>query len=95
VASAVDRKAVAREGITVFLCGGESFNRSSPYVYLTEYEDKMLKRRGPTCLRHHRGKIAAIAVGEAARPASGNSVETMRWRHTVQPFRLTVRPDMN
>jgi hypothetical protein len=30
VASAVDRKAVARaEGITVFLCGGESFNRSS------------------------------------------------------------------
>jgi len=30
VASAVDRKAAARaEGITVFLCGGESFNRSS------------------------------------------------------------------
>ena len=30
VASAVDRKAVARaEGITVFLCGDKSFNRSS------------------------------------------------------------------
>ena len=30
VASAVDRKAAARaEGITAFLCGGESFNRSS------------------------------------------------------------------
>ena len=30
VASAVDRKAAARaEGITTFLCGGESFNRSS------------------------------------------------------------------
>ena len=30
VASAVDRKAVARaEGITVLLCGDESFNRSS------------------------------------------------------------------
>ena len=62
VASAVDRKAVAREGITIFLCGGESFNRSSPYVYLTEYVDKMLKRRGRACLRHHRGEIAAIAL---------------------------------
>jgi hypothetical protein len=30
VASAVDRNAAARaEGITAFLCGGESFNRSS------------------------------------------------------------------
>jgi hypothetical protein len=30
VASAVDRKAAARaEGITAFLCGGESFSRSS------------------------------------------------------------------
>jgi hypothetical protein len=30
VASAVDRKAAARaEGVTAFLCGGESFNRSS------------------------------------------------------------------
>jgi hypothetical protein len=65
VASAVDRKAVARaEGITVFLCDGESFSRSSPYAYLTEYVDKMLKHRGRACLRHHRGEIAAIAVGE-------------------------------
>ena len=31
VASAVDRNEVARaEGITAFLCGGESFNRSGP-----------------------------------------------------------------
>src|SRR6266536_2707731 len=29
VASAVDRKAARAEGITAFLCGGESFNRSS------------------------------------------------------------------
>jgi hypothetical protein len=30
VASAVERKAVARAGrVTAFLCGGESFNRSS------------------------------------------------------------------
>jgi hypothetical protein len=71
VASAVDRKAVAREGITVFLCGGESFNRSSPYVYLTEYVDKMLKRRGRACLRHHRGEIAAIAVGEDGPAGAG------------------------
>jgi hypothetical protein len=29
---------------------------------LIEYVDKMLKRRGQTCLRHHRGKIAAVAL---------------------------------
>jgi hypothetical protein len=27
---------------------------------LTEYVDKMLKTLRPSCLRHHRGKIAAI-----------------------------------
>ena len=79
VASAVDRKAVAREGITVFLCGGESFNRSSPYVYLTEYVDKMLKRRGQTCLRHDRGKIAAMALrGGRLGRCEEKSVETKR-----------------
>jgi hypothetical protein len=27
---------------------------------LIEYVEKMLKHRGRRCLRHHRGKIAAI-----------------------------------
>ncbi|MCK1637678.1 hypothetical protein IVA95_08760 [Bradyrhizobium sp. 157] len=63
VARAVDRNAAARaEGITAFLCGGESFNRSSPI--LIEYVDKMLKTSRWTCLRHHRGKIAAIGLRE-------------------------------
>jgi hypothetical protein len=46
---------------------------------LIEYVDKMLKRRGRTCLRHHRGKIAAaarFAKGGSASPRK--SVETKR-----------------
>jgi hypothetical protein len=38
---------------------------------LIEYVDKMLKRRGWTCLRHHRGKIAAVArfaAGQLGQP---------------------------
>jgi hypothetical protein len=46
---------------------------------LIEYVDKMLKRRGRTCLRHHRGKIAAgVLPRRAARPSLRKSVETKR-----------------
>jgi hypothetical protein len=46
---------------------------------LIEYADKMLKRRGRTCLRHHHGKIAAVALSKEGGSASlRKSVETKR-----------------
>ncbi|WP_210183095.1 hypothetical protein, partial [Bradyrhizobium valentinum] len=77
VASAVDRSAAARAGmVTAFLCGGESFNRSSLRSILMEYVDKILKRRGRSCLRHHRGKIAAI--GTLGKPDAGQPKKARR-----------------
>jgi hypothetical protein len=57
---------------------------------LTEYVDKMLKRRGPACLRHHRGKIAAVAScqdGGASKP------EKEHWNNALAPYGTALSPE--
>jgi hypothetical protein len=56
---------------------------------LIEYVDKMLKRRGRTCLRHHRGKIAAIALSRSG-PAKP---EKERRNKALAPYGTALSPD--
>jgi hypothetical protein len=59
---------------------------------LTEYVDKMLKRRDLTCLRQHRGKIAAIALSgkRLAKPEKARRNKALaRYGTALSPDRQT------
>jgi hypothetical protein len=55
-----------------------------------EYVDKMLKRDGWYCLRHHRGKIAAMAIFAGDRPGRGKKA---RRNKALAPYGTALSPD--